>query len=75
MIDYKELIAEKISNACELDKNEVKSYIEVPPNKEMGDYAFPCFKLAKILRKAPPAIAEELKSIIFSPLNNFNNLY
>ena len=61
MIDYKELIAEKISNACELDKNEVKSYIEVPPNKEMGDYAFPCFKLAKVLRKAPPAIAEEVK--------------
>ena len=69
MIDYKELIAEKISNACELDKNEVKSYIEVPPNKEMGDYAFPCFKLAKVLRKAPPAIAEELKGKIDTDSN------
>lgn len=69
MIDYKELIAEKISNACELDKNEVKSYIEVPPNKEMGDYAFPCFKLAKVLRKAPPAIAEELKAKIDTDSN------
>ena len=61
MINYKKLLAEKISKACELDTDEIESYIEIPPNKEMGDYAFPCFKLAKVLRKAPPAIAEELK--------------
>ncbi|MDR1774316.1 MAG: arginine--tRNA ligase [Clostridioides sp.] len=39
---------------------DIKELIEVPPNKEMGDYAFPCFKLAKIFRKSPNAIAEEL---------------
>ena len=31
--------------------------LEQPPNPDLGDYAFPCFKLAKTLRKAPPAIA------------------
>ncbi len=61
MIDFKKIIAEKIAKAAELDANEIVNYIEIPPNKDMGDYAFPCFKLAKTLRKAPPAIAAELK--------------
>ena len=61
MINFTSLIAEKIAKEVELDKNEIEGYIEVPPNEDMGDYAFPCFKLAKTLRKAPPAIAEELK--------------
>ena len=39
----------------------MEGYIEIPPNSEMGDFAFPCFKLAKELKKAPPAIAVELK--------------
>ena len=64
MISFKSLIAEKIAKEVELDKNEIEGYIEVPPNEYMGDYAFPCFKLAKALRKAPPAIAEELKGKI-----------
>ena len=33
---------------------------EYPPDSNMGDIAFPCFKLSKILRKAPPIIAKEL---------------
>ena len=64
MLDFKLLIAEKIAKCAELDTNEIKGYIEVPPNEDMGDYAFPCFKLAKALRKAPPAIAAELKEKI-----------
>ncbi len=62
MLDFKEIIAEKISKITQLDINELKNYIEIPPNKDMGDYSFPCFKLAKTLRKAPQIIAEELKS-------------
>lgn len=61
MINFKSVIAEKIAKEVELDSKEIEGYIEVPPNEEMGDYAFPCFKLAKALRKAPPAIATELK--------------
>lgn len=64
MIDFKKIIGEKISKAVELDVEEITNYIEIPPNKEMGDYAFPCFKLAKSLRKAPPAIATEISEKI-----------
>ncbi len=64
MIDFKKIIAEKIAKAAELQQEEIVSYIEVPPNQEMGDYAFPCFKLAKTLKKAPPVIAGDLKEKI-----------
>ncbi len=64
MIDFKKVIGEKIAKAAEVDVEEIVSYIEIPPNDDMGDYAFPCFKLAKVLRKAPPVIANELKEKI-----------
>ena len=64
MIDYNELIAEKIANAINLDKNEIKQYIEIPPQSDKGDFAFPCFKLAKTLRKSPVQIADEIKEKI-----------
>ena len=64
MIDYNELIAEKIANAINLDKNEIKQYIEIPPQSDIGDFAFPCFKLAKTLRKSPVQIADEIKEKI-----------
>ena len=41
--------------------------LETPPNPEMGDFAFPCFKLAKALRKAPPLIAGELAAAVELP--------
>src|SRR5919109_1158599 len=43
-----------------LEAAELQRAIEVPPSVELGDYAFPCFPLAKTLRKAPQAIAVEL---------------
>lgn len=64
MIDFKENIAQKISEVTNIDKEELKTYIEIPPNSDLGDYAFPCFKLAKNLRKAPPVIASEIKEAI-----------
>lgn len=33
-----------------------------PPNADLGDLAFGCFILAKHLKKAPPALAQELKA-------------
>ena len=60
-MDYKKYIADKI----EIDgvsKDEIYELIALPPNTEMGDYALPCFKFAKIMRKSPVMIAEELKS-------------
>lgn len=61
MLDVKEEIAKEIQKATSLEKEELKTYIEIPKDSSMGDYAFPCFKLAKELRKAPPAIATEVK--------------
>ncbi len=46
---------------------EIEGYIEVPPEKEMGDYAFPCFKLSRALHQAPPKIAASLGAAIDAP--------
>ena len=64
MINFKNEIAKSIAEVTNLDINELESYIEIPPNSDLGDYAFPCFKLAKYLRKAPPMIANEIKENI-----------
>ena len=64
MIDFKEQISESISKVVNLPKNEIYTYIEIPKDKANGDYAFPCFKLAKTLKKAPPVIANEIKDKI-----------
>ena len=63
MIDFKSQAAQMINIAIDnqIEINELSSYIEIPPNREMGDYAFPCFKLAKVMHKAPNMIAEEIK--------------
>lgn len=66
MIDFKQTIAQTISKATDINEKEIKSYIEVPKDIKNGDYAFPCFRLAKLLKKAPPVIAEELKTKIES---------
>lgn len=68
-MDYKENLALKIASAVNLDAKNIKEYIEIPPNSEMGDYAFPCFRLAKDLKKAPLVIANEIKEKI--ELDNF----
>lgn len=60
-MDYKNYIAEKIK-IDGVSREEIYSSVALPPNSEMGDYALPCFKFAKILRKSPAVIAEELKS-------------
>ncbi len=58
-MDYKIYIAEKL-NISGISAEEISSFIETPPNTEMGDFALPCFKLSKLLRKSPVMIAEEL---------------
>ena len=58
-MDYKKLIAEKL-NIDKIEGSEVYSLIVTPPDTSLGDYAIPCFKFAKILRKSPAIIAEEL---------------
>ena len=64
MLNFKNEIAKYIANATNIQQNEIESFIEIPKDKNNGDYAFPCFRLAKILKKAPPVIAEEIKEKI-----------
>jgi arginyl-tRNA synthetase len=61
MVNYKQKIAEIIMTALDgLTFDEVLEMVEIPTDNKMGDYAFPCFKLAKTMRKAPPVIAKEV---------------
>ena len=65
MKDYKEIIAKKLeSQDIGLDKDEIYGLIEIPPQETMGDYSFPCFQLAKTLRKNPALISKEIASEI-----------
>ncbi len=61
MIDFKNEAVELILKEQDsLNREEVISLMEVPPSSDMGDYAFPCFTLAKTFKKAPNLIAKEL---------------
>ncbi|ABR47890.1 arginyl-tRNA synthetase [Alkaliphilus metalliredigens QYMF] len=61
MSDFKQKVSELLGTQIEgIGQRELLEMIEVPPNSEMGDFAFPCFRLAKTFRKAPQVIAEEL---------------
>lgn len=64
MKDFKQIIAKQISKTIDINEKELESYIETPKDSKNGDYAFPCFRLAKELRKAPPVIANEIKEKI-----------
>ena len=78
MKNYRSLIGEIISNEIgEIENLDVASLIEVPTDEKMGDYAFPCFRLAKEFRKAPDAIAAEIaeklqKNPMFESVENVN---
>ena len=61
MINFKQEIAKQIAKASNLDEKELETYLEIPKDVKNGDYAFPCFRLAKDLKKAPPQIANEIK--------------
>lgn len=63
-MDFKEEIALGIAKVVNLNAEEIKSYIEIPKEENNGDYAFPCFKLAKELRQSPVKIAANIKENI-----------
>ena len=74
MIDFKEIISDAISNVTNINKDELKTYIEVPKESNNGDYAFPCFRLAKELKKAPQMIATDIKEKIEIDENQITNI-
>ena len=64
MTDFKKIIADSIAKTTNIDKSEIYGYIEIPKDTSNGDYAFPCFKLAKTMKKAPQQIATDIKDNI-----------
>lgn len=64
MVDFKKIIAQAISKATEIEEEKLITYIETPKDTANGDYAFPCFRLAKELKKSPQLIATEIKEKI-----------
>lgn len=61
MINFKQNIAKEIAKIIDIEEKQLENYIEIPKDVKNGDYAFPCFFLAKELRKAPQQIANEIK--------------
>ena len=62
-MDYKQYIAQKI-NVEGVAQEEIASLLAVPPDSSMGDFALPCFRFAKVLKKSPVIIAQELAKTI-----------
>ena len=58
----KQIIIKLLAKPASLSESELDSLIEIPPNSEMGDFAFPCFALAKTLKKNPVQIAQDITS-------------
>mgnify|MGYP002797032092 FL=1 len=83
-MDFKSYIAEAISKATNINKDEIESYVEIPKDETNGDFAFPCFRLAKELKQSPVNIANNIKDNIkvdsniiskIDVVNGFLNFY
>lgn len=59
-MDLKNYIIDKLTEYTGLEKEVIEKSVEVPPEEKLGDLAFPCFPLARVLRKAPPLIAKDM---------------
>ena len=78
MKEQKDKLAELLSGMIDgLEASDIREMIETPPDSSMGDFAFPCFRLAKTMRKAPQMIAADLAEKLagnesFSKVENVN---
>lgn len=61
---YKEAIAACLAEPLGQAPETIVSLLRTPPEPSWGDYAFPCFTLAKIRRQAPPQIAAQLAATL-----------
>lgn len=72
---YKHSFAQALSEHIAIPVEELLAMIEIPPENIPGDFAFPCFKLSKLLKKSPQQIAEELEKNLHSDyFSSFQNL-
>ncbi len=59
---------------AELKPEQIEKLIEIPPNSDMGDFAFPCFSLAGKLKSSPQEIATNLREEIGNPPSEFEDV-
>lgn len=59
-MDFKNYVIDKLEEYTGLERAVIEKSVETPPEEKLGDLAFPCFPLAKVLRKAPPLIAKDM---------------
>jgi arginyl-tRNA synthetase len=71
-MDIKHELAQIIARITKFEVEQVESLLEIPPSTDMGDYAFPCFSLAKVQKKSPMQIASNLKEEISSEIKSGN---
>ena len=64
MLNFKNEIVKEIARCTSIEENKIEENIEIPKNSDMGDYAFPCFSLAKEMKKSPQIIANEINEKI-----------
>ncbi len=63
-MDFKKNVVNKLTELTGVDKSIISGALETPPTPDLGDLAFPCFTLAKTMRKAPPVIAAEFATAL-----------
>ncbi len=73
MIDYKTEIAKLLLQNTNLSLEEINNLIEIPPQENLGDYSFPCFRLAKVFKKNPASIAQEIQTELSENLPEWLN--
>lgn len=73
-MNYKSNVAAAIKSQVDIELETIEKLIEIPPSSEMGDYTFPCFEVAKTVRKDPNIMAKDLqeniKSDVFEKIEN-----
>lgn len=82
-MDFPLRLAQAVSARCGMEANELLGLIVTPPDSAMGDFALPCFRFAKAMKKAPPVIAKELCKTVelpdfvdrVEPVNGYMNFY
>jgi len=62
-------IVSLLKEKTNLQEDELEKLIEIPPDLKMGDYAFPCYNLAKALKSPPNTIAAELSKTLHTIIN------
>ena len=73
-MNERQKLVQAINEETGLDTDKIDELIEIPPQPTMGDYAFPCFVLAKTLRKAPAVIASDLAVKLAEKLLDFERV-